>query len=121
MPRPAPLSYKVLALALKVWSGIGVKLYAIRQEPLAEDRKQALKTWISKPEMEILMAVIAARARVAEQESIDLAHRAIDSADTPERVAMIGASIMRSQRYYDALKLLVEVQSNPDTWHTVKL
>lgn len=98
-----------------------MKLYAIRQEPLVEERKNALKQWLAKPELALLMSVIAARGRVAEQEAIDQAHKASETADTPERRMMIGSAVMQSQRYFDAINILTELQSNPDSWHTLKL
>jgi hypothetical protein len=98
-----------------------MKLFAIRGEPLTDQRKQSLKAWLAKPELELLIGVIAARARLAEQEAIDQAHESIGSGITPDRSALIGSKLAQSQRFHGAVMLLEEIKSNPDGWQTVKL
>lgn len=71
--------------------------------------------------MTILRQVIAAKGRLSEQDAIFQAHQACQTGENQDRTLLVGANLLRAQKYNTALDVLDEVQQAPEEWLTVKL
>lgn len=88
------------------------------KEPLAEARQIAIKTWLAKPEFNMVMGVIKAKMQVHGTAALD---NALQAKDHELKFVAANDDLQKAHRYAICLEVLNELATQQEPFTTAKL